>query len=44
MTPDPERYEEIARQMDYHAEATERLAAEYRAKAADWRRRAEAAR
>lgn len=44
MTPDPERYEEIARQMDLHAEASERLAAEYRASAATWRARAEAAR
>lgn len=42
--PDPERYEELARQMDFHAEAAERLAAEYRESAATWRRRAEEAR
>jgi hypothetical protein len=40
----PERYEELARQMDLMAQSTERLAAEYRAKAAEWRRYAEAAR
>lgn len=42
--PTPERCEDLARQMDDHAEASERLAAEYRASAATWRARAEAAR
>lgn len=40
----PARCEELAQQMDFHAEASERLAAEYRASAALWRRRAEEAR
>lgn len=44
MSTDPELYEELAQQMDFHAEASERLAREYRASAATWRARAEQAR
>lgn len=38
--PSPERCEDLARQMEFHAEASERLAAEYRASAAEYRARA----
>lgn len=44
MTVSVERCEELAQQMDYHAEESERLAQEYRDSAATWRRRAEEAR
>lgn len=38
-----ERCEELAQQMDAHADASERLAREYRERAATWRARAQQA-